>query len=873
MTSSDDLFLPGKRPPRTRLMFEDEKAAAISDGVRRGATLRPPAAPVPLLRSSSVADLVRLISRSAVALEPLPGMRALVNVVGDGGTGTSTLAVRAAALAKGRGQVIYLDLSRVRRPEEVARKILLALKAPLEAAQAPLASLGYFSRSVVQNDDVLLLDNCTDTRILSAVDLDLPKCIIVSGTNLKKSRQPLRSFATRPIDLMESERLIVNLVDSATLPTKYIEDLSSWVSEWPAGIPFVKSMVQHGRIEELAAMSDLRPSASEGTAFLASRIWELISQDASVILSALLTADWLQVNTASIQAMTGVPTPWAQSALEELRSLGVLVKVPRAYRLQNSTRMTLLQSKLGPRQWRRHHRELAIRYTLSRVRRIAREIVDVTAVDETTTMEHLDPAVRRSYSTFVNDIAWLEREWPSVEALLEDAATDLRSADIDKLLNFLRSSLPPLGRLDSLRRLQEREYRASQAYGVQEQRDSLQNLSVSLWNEGRLPDAIAAQNRVVNLSRETAEPRQLGSDLLRLALLKTEHGEADDATSALEEAVAVFRGAQIVDGEAGALLNLGDLYEKAGDSEDALAAYSRAIQLLNDSSHAHDRGLALLRLGAIHESHARWDSARQAYLDAAATLERVRDESLVALSWLRLGSVDAKEGNLDGSISALMRALETYRNLSDRAGELTALLLLGDVAHTTGNSEDAGTYYRQALDIALKVDDSLNVGRSYAGLGKLYSEQGNLQDALGMLNQALTSFGSAGLHEDRATVLELLADVYEKQADYSNAVSALSEALEIYSNIGDSKSSIKILTQLGNIYHHMGIEEKAASYFEQGAARARGIGDYGAEATALQGLRRSYIELHLPAEAMKISPRIDYLDGLIGTTTADDTDR
>ena len=153
----------------------------------------------------------------------------------------------------------------------------------------------------------------------------------------------------------------------------------------------------------------------------------------------------------------------------------------------------------------------------------------------------------------------------------------------------------------------------------------------------------------------------------------------------------------------------------------------------------------------------------------------------------------------------------------------------------------------------------------------LYSEQGNLENALGLLHQALTSFRSAGLHEDRARVLKLLADVYEKQADYSDAVNALSEALEIYSNIEDSKSSIEVLTHLGNLYHHVGIEEKAASYFERGAAQARSAGDHSAEATALRGLKRSYIALHLPTEAVNISRRIDYLDDFIGATTADDT--
>ena len=867
MRSSDDLFLPGKPQP-TRPMLEGERAAAITTGLRKGATVRPAASPVPLLRSSSIVDLQQKISRHLTSA----GRRSIFNVFGNGGTGTSTLAVRAtAAVAQGRGRVIYLDLSRVRRPEEIARKILLALEAPLDAVQSPLENLAPFARLAARNNDILLLDNCTDIQLLSGLDPDLPKCVIVSRIGLKKSPQ-LRSFEITPIDLRESEGLAANLLDKRSLPTQYIEDLSYWVSQWPAGIPFMKTMVQHRRIEELAAMFDLRPSPSSGIGFFSERIWELISQDALLVLSALLTADWLQVTTASISAMAGIPSPLARSALEELHTWGILVKVPRAYRLQNSIRMALQKSKLKPRQWRQDHYHLTIQYTLSRLRRIAREIVDVTALDEVSTIDQLNPAVRRSYSTFVSDVAWLEREWPSVEALVDDADTDPRSAEIGELVNFLSSSLPPLRRFDSLRRLQEHEYRSSQTYGgKQEQRDSLKNLSVALENEGNLADAIAAQNRAVNLSREGAKPRELGSDLVRLALMLTKVGEADDATSALEEAVAVFRSARVIDGEAGALLNLGELYEKAGDSEDALAAYSRAIQLLNDSSHARDRGLALLRLGAIHESRARWDSARQAYLDAVETLERVKDRSLVALSWLGLGRVDAKESHLSDSRSALVRALETYYGLSDHAGQLTVLLLLGDVTYRAGNSAEAGAYYRRALEIAHMVDDSLNAGRSYAGLSRLDSDRGNSERSLILLRQALASFTSAGSHEDRATALKLLADVYRKQANYNEAVNALSEALDIYFSTGDSRSSVEVLTGLGDLYHHMGSEEQAASYFERAASQARGADDHTGEAIALRGLMRSYTELHLPTEASNISRRIDYLEEFIGTVTAGET--
>src|SRR5215510_10164633 len=117
MTQFPSPFLPGKEPS-PRLLLEPERVAALREGARQGATVVPAPTPRPLLRSSpsTVSRLVDFIRQGQA-----------VNVLGAAGSGNSTIAIDAVRLAsKRKRRILYIDLSRIRRSEEVARKILLA---------------------------------------------------------------------------------------------------------------------------------------------------------------------------------------------------------------------------------------------------------------------------------------------------------------------------------------------------------------------------------------------------------------------------------------------------------------------------------------------------------------------------------------------------------------------------------------------------------------------------------------------------------------------------------------------------------------------------------------------------------------------------
>lgn len=845
---------PGAQPPPA---LRGQDLTALSEGAIRGSILTPPDTPKPILRRAAIDQLADLIS-----------MRKSVNVTGAPGTGTSTVAIEAARLvAHGRERVIYLDISRICRSEEVARKILIALGQTFATVQSPRVSLDQLSRSRAFDHVIFVFDNCTDSRLLFDLNLEWLPYVAVTRAGPRGSSRAPRNFVIPRLNTVEVEQLLSKISVDKKLPRRYVEQLSSWLSEWPGSSGLIRMSIQRGHIDDLAPVVGVTPSQSEGASILARYIWSIMPQDVSRVLSALLTADWLEVSASDTALLSGVPRDSAKSALDYLCILGILLKVPHAYRMQNSLRIVLRETGSTSQQWRQQHSIAAVKVVLSRTRRIQRTINDfeklnAASADPVDALDQhiVEPSIRRRYSACLGDIAWIEREWASIEGLINNIVDEMRVKETTAFLASLTSCLTPLRRMDSLPRLQELEYRANRAYGgLQEQRRSLHRLSAALEGQERLLDAIGAQSQALTLSREAGESRQIGFDLINLARLKVSMGSSAEAILALEEAVAIFRSCRGIVGEARALFSLGELYEGAGDTDAAMAVYSRAIRLHEGQSHAHDRAVALLKLGAIHESRSRWNSARRAYADAAATIGGGGDRDLIAVSLQHLGRVLAQLGESAEAISALQRALAIYRDTGDRGDQIKTLLSLGRVADSMGNSAMIRQYYSDALKIAMTVGDALYIGSAQAGLGEAFAKEGYWRGALSWLEQALHSFVGAGLRNEEGPILRRLAEIHGQHLDYALAIAALEGALSVYSDMGDTRGSAIVSQQLGTCYQMLGNEQEAVSYFEQGAAYARRVGDDTAETAALQGLRRSFLTLDLPAEAAAVGRRMDHL--------------
>lgn len=855
MVQLPPIGLPGV-PREPRAPFEQETAVVLAEGARRGARNAPPELPSPLVHQREIGHILASI---------LDGLN--VNVIGSGGTGSSTAAIEAARRATNRGKsLVYLDLARITRPDETVRKVALALGVPLpklRLAKEPLKLI----KTYRANDDVILLDNCQDPYLVADVLANLASWILVSRVPSKERSQVRPTMvSTSTLGPSESDLLLSDAFPDQDLPKHYLRTMVDEFGRWPLGIRFAAGVVRPGGSVDAAPILALSSKRSDRLSVLANAIWESVPQDVARTLSALVTVDWLQVNSADVAVLAEVSSGTARSSLGRLQSIGVLQQVSGAYRLQNSLRVKLKEVESAPRQWESQNLYAALRLVRSRVQRIERQLRKLRYSDESLfESSHLPIRLRsRRSSAFLDDIEWLEREWSSIEQLLDVLSGVKPLKEVSETIGSLRECLGPLGRLDSLQRLEEFEYRATRAYGgLTEQREALYRLAETLEREDRLLDAIGARQQALALSRDAGDPRQIGADLLYLARLRSDVGQPVEAVGALEEAVALFRSAHWIDGEGRALVTLGELYEVAGKTDDAAAAYDRALRLLADPTNVRDRAVVLMKLGAIHQGEGRLKEARHAYIAAAAAIEGHDEPRLIALSKEKLGKVLALEGLREEAVSALQAALVGYRQSRDRQGELNALLALAEVESGEGDKTHAKAHYLDALRLAEALDDSLNIGNALLGVGETFVEDENWHDASEYLERAIATFRSAHLQKYEADTLRRLADISARSNDRESAIATLQKAYDLYLAIADESSLMASSRELGAYFYQLHDYHQAAACFEESATRARNIGDGDAEAAALQGLKRSYMDLSLSDEARAIDQRLRYLAGAV----------
>jgi protein O-GlcNAc transferase len=172
----------------------------------------------------------------------------------------------------------------------------------------------------------------------------------------------------------------------------------------------------------------------------------------------------------------------------------------------------------------------------------------------------------------------------------------------------------------------------------------------SLYEQGRMEDAIAAYREAVRLKPDYSEGyNNLGAALQAI-------GRMDEAISAYREAV------RINAAYATAWSNLGSALQHEGKINDAITAYHQAIQLKPDYAMAHYNLGNAMR--ALHHANEAIDSFR--------TAVRLKPDFAEAHS--NLGAVLHEQERLDESLAEYQEALKLRPNWGSAAAQVVHLL-------------------------------------------------------------------------------------------------------------------------------------------------------------------------------------------------------
>jgi tetratricopeptide (TPR) repeat protein len=237
------------------------------------------------------------------------------------------------------------------------------------------------------------------------------------------------------------------------------------------------------------------------------------------------------------------------------------------------------------------------------------------------------------------------------------------------------------------------------------------------------------------LARYPAEryPVQHATAQFHLGVELTNAGRAEEATHALQAAVALFDPNGLGTERAKALNALGAALRVAGRADDAAAAFDEAAQTLRGA----ERGAALYNLGLAAREAGDLTRARDAFEQARRLLDARVVPVQAAAAAREFGSTILQEGDAAAAIVVLEEALDAAQRTGDESGSGGAANALGLAFLAAGRADHAIAAFRRALAAHPRSVRPGEYAMAKANLALAYEYGGDLQRARLAARQAL----------------------------------------------------------------------------------------------------------------------------------------
>jgi predicted ATPase len=216
-------------------------------------------------------------------------------------------------------------------------------------------------------------------------------------------------------------------------------------------------------------------------------------------------------------------------------------------------------------------------------------------------------------------------------------------------------------------------------------------------------EATSAAEEALAIYRELGDLRGVVGQLNNLGVNRRFVGDYEGARGWLEESVRICRHLGDRAAIASALSNLADVLRRQGHYDDARAALLEAHDLFRQSGHAPGEGWSLNHLGDVARASGDLADARRQYQRGADVFRQLGDVMGVARSAIDLGHVACAEGDAPAARASFVEALETFVGLNHRLGIAIALEAFACAAVVDGDVDRALTLVGAAAGVRRTV--------------------------------------------------------------------------------------------------------------------------------------------------------------------------
>jgi len=274
--------------------------------------------------------------------------------------------------------------------------------------------------------------------------------------------------------------------------------------------------------------------------------------------------------------------------------------------------------------------------------------------------------------------------------------------------------------------------------------------------------------------------------LLELGAVAYEGSEAEKATDAFTQALAIFRGLGDPIGEGLALSKLGNVEYAVGNYAMAKDHYSKAILLLRAVGDARTEGSVLGRLGNVLQAEGQMPAAITALTDAIAIHQSVGNKHAEGVDLGNLGNIFRAQGEYQRARELFEESIDIHREVGSVVSEGVAHGNLGEVLFYLGHHAKSVLAFERAISIC---DEGLPAaaGVFRGSLAMVMAEQGRFQDAFKLIEAA--ELEVEPVREEYAKLLCKKGEVLVGMNDVSAAREALLRAQEVAGELNQTPES------------------------------------------------------------------------------------
>ncbi|MEM7166124.1 MAG: AAA family ATPase [Planctomycetota bacterium] len=356
------------------------------------------------------------------------------------------------------------------------------------------------------------------------------------------------------------------------------------------------------------------------------------------------------------------------------------------------------------------------------------------------------------------------------------------------------------------------------------------------FRRGDFVEAIAFEERCLQLARQQGAPQGIFTSLLRLAYLHEHRGDTAAAQSCLDEALPVARstGSRVL--QANIDERIGYLNARLEKWPAATAAFRRALEAEAEIGNERRtvRTLGALGMVSLITGEVRTGAT---YFRLYALHQGLRERTHVPQQVPGFPNDYRSRSERDEEVRARMETVARASKVPTRV-LVDALSELADLRRDRGEYQLARATLRRGLRIA--ESERLDPVRFHLQLGILHQQQGDIESALVDLQRGLNAMSS---YPDRERVAEVNVQVGILQlncSQHQRALTSILRGLRTYLELEHETGVTHAMLHLADAYHRLGCINEAEEIAQAGLALAGTLGVDRLEAEAwllLAGIR------------------------------------